>query len=198
MATHGMSARGARPFYNSNLMTPTEVRADFPADPSSAARARRFVEATLHTWSCDTLLDSAVLLVSELVSNAVLHAGTPIVVVLRREEGRLRAEVRDGSTRLPTAKHYSSLSGTGRGLLLLDRIADQWGAGPDGTGKIVWFELDSSAADGIVDTTAFDIDAFDLDDVEEGVAEVQSSRPRTDAGGVAGSVGPRALVLIGR
>jgi anti-sigma regulatory factor (Ser/Thr protein kinase) len=193
-----MFAGGARPFYNSNLMTPTEARADFPADPSSAAKARRFVEATLHTWSCDALLDAAVLLVSELVSNAVLHAGTPIAVVLSRHDGRLRVEVRDGSERLPVAKHYSALSGTGRGLLLLDRMADQWGSGRDGTGKTVWFELDSSSDADAHGVDAFDLDAFDLDDFQEGVSEGHPGRAGTGGGGGAGGVGPRALVLVGR
>lgn len=197
MAGKGRFARGARPSYNPNFMTPTEVRADFPADPASAAKARRFVDATLRTWSCDTLVDVARLLVTELVANAVLHAGTGVAVVIRRVGDRLRIEVHDGSARLPVPKHYSSLSGTGRGLLLVERMSHVWGAARAGTGKVVWFELDSATAASADRFGAFDVGEPDLDDLDELDREVGSGRGGADAGGVSG-VGPRALVLAGR
>ena len=179
-------------------MTPSEVRADFPADPSSAAKARRFVDATLRTWSCDTLVDVATLLVSELVSNAVLHTGTGIAVVIRRDEDRLRVEVRDGSARLPVAKHYSSMSGTGRGLLLVDRMSDQWGASRDGAGKVVWFELGSTTPETVDALGVFDFDAVDLDDFDDVGTEQAAGRGGSDADDLSRGLGPRALVLIGR
>ncbi len=123
-------------------MTPTEVRASFPSHPSSPGKARRFVDSTLHEWRCDHYVEVASLLVSELVTNAVLHAGTTIHVVIRVHGNRLRVEVHDGDARLPATKHYSPLSATGRGLLLVERMADDWGALPILTGKLVWFELD--------------------------------------------------------
>jgi anti-sigma regulatory factor (Ser/Thr protein kinase) len=121
------------------------VRADFPPEPASAARARRFVDSTLRSWSCDRLLDIATLLVSELVSNAVLHAGTVIHVVISMHGELVRIEVHDANARNPIRKHYSSLATTGRGLLLVERMARDWGVDHDSEGKSVWFELDQSA-----------------------------------------------------
>jgi anti-sigma regulatory factor (Ser/Thr protein kinase) len=127
------------------IATRSEVRADFPPEAASAARARRFVDATLRSWACDPLLDIATLLVSELVSNAVLHAGTVIHVVIRMNGELVRVEVHDANARNPIRKHYSSLATTGRGLLLVERMAHDWGVEHDTDGKHVWFELDESA-----------------------------------------------------
>jgi anti-sigma regulatory factor (Ser/Thr protein kinase) len=103
------------------------------------------VTATLEGWGADALVDDAVLLVSELVTNAVLHAGTDIEVALHLEGGCLRVDVRDGDPRAPSVRHYSTLSGTGRGLALVDQLARRWSIdpSPDGTGKTVWFELEA-------------------------------------------------------
>ena len=60
------------------FVTAKELRAAFGAHPTSAGAARRFVDSTLRTWSCDHLVDIATLLVSELVGNAILHAGTTV------------------------------------------------------------------------------------------------------------------------
>lgn len=122
-------------------MRATEVRADFPPDPASAGQARRFLDTTLRTWKCDALIDIAVLLVSELVSNAILHAGTSVRVVIKLADGRMRVEVRDGSARGPATKHYSSMATTGRGLVLVEELADDWGVDASRAGKTVWFEL---------------------------------------------------------
>jgi anti-sigma regulatory factor (Ser/Thr protein kinase) len=123
-----------------------------PPDPTSARACRRFLVGALEEWGADGFTDEAVLLLSELVTNAVLHAGTEIVVDVRlRTGGRgrvLRIEVRDGSPRLPAVRHYSMLSGTGRGMALVAGTARKWDAEalPSG-GKRVWFEL-AEAADG--------------------------------------------------
>ena len=125
------------------ISAPVEVGAEFDADPTSASAARRFVAATLRGWECDELVDVATLLVSELVANAILHAHTTIEVrVLRRRDGRLRFDVRDGANRAPARKHYSALTTTGRGLLLVETLAADWGVTPSDVGKTVWFELD--------------------------------------------------------
>ncbi len=179
-------------------MTPREVRADFTGDPTSASQARRFVDATLRSWSCDALLEIATLLVSELVSNAVLHAGTSIRVVIRVSHGRLRFEVHDGDARLPARKHYSMLSATGRGLLMVERMADDWGVEPEGHGKAVWFELDSKAASTTPEFGTFDFGHFDLDAIDEVGTEGTGRERGTEGGGAGGRAGPRALVVAGR
>jgi anti-sigma regulatory factor (Ser/Thr protein kinase) len=113
-----------------------------PPDPASARACRRFLVAALEEWGVDAAADEAVLLLSELVTNAVLHAGTEIEVEVHLDGKLLHVEVRDGSPLLPTSRRYSALSGTGRGLALVAGTARQWDAEPLPTGgKRVWFEL---------------------------------------------------------
>lgn len=120
--------------------------AHFEPEGSSAGAARRFVSATLAAWGFEALEDVATLLASELVANVVLHAGTDLDIVLRRPEGRVRIEVHDRDHRLPSRKHYSVTAATGRGLGLLEDLARTWGAEATAAGKVVWFELDETAA----------------------------------------------------
>ena len=115
-----------------------------PPDPSSSRACRRFLAATLDEWGADSFADDALLLLSELVTNAVLHAGTEITVRLELRGDVLRVEVHDGDPRLPAVRRYSVLSGTGRGLALVDSTASNWAVEPLATGgKRVWFELGS-------------------------------------------------------
>ena len=129
-----------------SIATPTEIRADLPPEPASAGKARQLVDATLRTWSCEQVVDVAVLLVSELVANSVLHAHTDISLVIRLNGEVLRIEVYDRERRAPTRKHYSSMATTGRGLMLVEQLAQDWGVTSERDGKSVWFELDSTGA----------------------------------------------------
>ena len=117
-----------------------------PPDPTSARACRRFLLDTLDEWDADQFADEALLLLSELVTNAVLHAGKAIDVEVQLERDILRVEVRDGDPRIPSVRQYSLLSGTGRGLALVAGTAKTWHAEPlpDTGGKRVWFELESS------------------------------------------------------
>ncbi len=134
--------------------------AHFPAEAASAAAARRFVAATLKTWRQDRLEEVATLLVSELVANVVLHAGTDLDVRLRLIAGGVRVEVHDQSPRLPDRKRYSATSAPGRGLVLVDQLARAWGSEPMQGGKAVWFELDETTTP----PPAQDASAFGWDD----------------------------------
>ncbi|HVL06548.1 MAG TPA: ATP-binding protein [Acidimicrobiales bacterium] len=136
-------------------MTVTERRQSLPSAPISASKARAFVESALAGAGLEHLAYTATLLVSELVANAVLHSGTPLEVVVQCGDGRARIEVHDGNPALPVRKHYSNLSGTGRGLLLVERLASGWGSERTAGGKLVWFELDARS-----------VPAFDILDVE--------------------------------
>jgi anti-sigma regulatory factor (Ser/Thr protein kinase) len=127
-------------------MTPIEHRATFPSTPASAGEARRFVESILAGAHLDSLAYTATLLVSELVANAVLHTATPVEVIVKVDGTIARIEVHDGSPQLPTRKNYSAMSGTGRGLVMVDRMATRWGAELTPTGKVVWFEVDTDGA----------------------------------------------------
>jgi anti-sigma regulatory factor (Ser/Thr protein kinase) len=83
----------------------------------------------------------ATLLVSEVVTNSVLHAGTPIRLRCGRSGGGVRIEVFDRSPQLPGLRHYDSVATTGRGLTLVSTLADAWGVEAEAEGKTVWFHL---------------------------------------------------------
>jgi anti-sigma regulatory factor (Ser/Thr protein kinase) len=127
-------------------MTRRVQRRALPSTPASARVARRFVDDALAAPELFPVLDAAALLVSELVANAVLHSGTPLEVVVAVDGGLVRIEVHDGSSRLPVRKNYSNMSGTGRGIMLVDRMSTRLGAEATPGGKVVWFELDAAAA----------------------------------------------------
>ncbi len=116
-------------------------------DPASVSDARRFTNARLLEWGAEEVADAAVLLVSETVTNAVLHAGTALTLRLELRDGVVRVEVGDGSQRLPVRRHFSPDAGTGRGLMLIDALASRWGTSETGDGKVVWFELAPGPSD---------------------------------------------------
>lgn len=118
-----------------------EARASFAPELKSASDARHFAERTLAEWDLPQVLEATRLLVSELVVNAVIHARTDSELVLRAEDGRLRVEVTDHSAAEPVLQEYSPTAPSGRGLLILDELADEWGVERDGTSKVVWFDL---------------------------------------------------------
>jgi anti-sigma regulatory factor (Ser/Thr protein kinase) len=124
-----------------------EAQAAFPPQLRSAAEARRFAERTLSQWGCAALVEPARLLVSELVVNAVIHARTEAVLTLRFDGEVLRVEVVDGSTARPRRREYSPTATTGRGLMILDAVADHWGVEVGDRSKTVWFDLAASSAE---------------------------------------------------
>jgi serine phosphatase RsbU (regulator of sigma subunit)/anti-sigma regulatory factor (Ser/Thr protein kinase) len=121
-------------------LDPDEVATcPLPADPRFVAHARRFVRATLSSWSLGGLIDSSELIVSELVTNALKHGWPPIELRLLR--GRtLVCEVADGSPTSPAPRAATPDDDTGRGLQLVKRFAYRWGTRPTLYGKIVWVE----------------------------------------------------------
>jgi anti-sigma regulatory factor (Ser/Thr protein kinase) len=119
----------------------SEARKSFACTPTSAGKARRFVRSVLADVGPSELCEVAQLLVSELVTNAILHAGTELEVVVRVMADRVMVEVHDGGAGAATRRHYSATSGTGRGLVLVDELARDWGTVVTGRGKFVWFEL---------------------------------------------------------
>jgi anti-sigma regulatory factor (Ser/Thr protein kinase) len=123
------------------------LRLQLPPRPASAREARHKVRALVPTWptECAAALQ---LLVDELVTNAVLHARSDSELVATVEGRSARVEVRDESTRVPTARHYGPSSTTGRGLHLVEALAQRWGVEPVAGGKVVWFELDCNSRDG--------------------------------------------------
>jgi anti-sigma regulatory factor (Ser/Thr protein kinase) len=115
----------------------------FPCDAGSAGAARRFIGDVLADWSLDQeRIDVAQLLVSELVTNAVMHTAGAFEMRVRRDTSILRVSVCDESGERPARLATSDLERpSGRGLVLVDELSDAWGVDDNGVGKIVWFEL---------------------------------------------------------
>ena len=122
-------------------------RVKLPLDSASVPQARSFLRESMGkvtaAWDPD-VVDDAMLLMSEIVTNALLHAGTAIEVSVHCTDDRLRVEVVDGSSTHPILREHPTLAGTGRGLWLLDELATRWGIDPEATGKVVWFELSAT------------------------------------------------------
>ena len=117
----------------------------FPPTTFSAREARKFVLG--ETEVEEIVADNVALMVSELASNAVLHARTAYSVTATRHGDLVRGEVRDGSSLMPHVRQYGLDAPTGRGLRIVDALATRWGVlpGVDGEGKTVWFEVDAGA-----------------------------------------------------
>jgi anti-sigma regulatory factor (Ser/Thr protein kinase) len=114
-------------------------------DPTPAAprRARQCLYEALRLWDLEEIDSTADVLTSELVTNAVRHAETTLVLRLVLEIGRLRVEVEDGCDALPRVQDHpvDALHDAGYGLRIVERVADAWGCDETPTGKRVWFEL---------------------------------------------------------
>ena len=167
--------------------------AAYQPEPSAAAAARRFVRQTLQswdiaarTWDPDRLVDDAVLLTSELVTNAVVHAGTPLDVTCRLTSGELEVAVRDRhpARTLPDIQTASTSAERGRGLLLPSALASSWGVTYARIAKAVWFRM-SLARD---EETPGDV---------AGLPPVATAANGTDQGSAQGG-GPGAALAPGR
>ena len=147
------------------------VQHHFPDQPMAAAQARAFVGSVLQRWSLEPVVPDVQLAVTELVTNAILHARTPIVVTLCIAGGMVEVAVTDYDPRAPrpvpprqdllrdldalhdsadddpdprhTSMHYgpSGSVAAGRGLIILDAISSDWGVTPHPQGKDVWARL---------------------------------------------------------
>ena len=122
-------------------------------DPRSAGDARRFVAGTLEPWELGPLVETVTLLTSELVTNAVVHAGSEVDVVVRLTGAVARVEVTDRSDLVPAPRHSGVEDDSGRGLALVQALARCWGTSRQpGGGKTVWFEVARHAGDANLDT----------------------------------------------
>ncbi|MFC8451627.1 ATP-binding protein [Kitasatospora sp. NPDC057223] len=153
-----------------------QVQLAVQADPAEVGRARRWVRSRLLNQGVDPdapIAETLVLVVSELVTNAVVHTGCPAVLRLlmpvdgpegegpaRSADGvrpravamvgPLRVEVADASQVAPAPRHAGDDEDAtnGRGLELVELLCDRWGWYPDGSGKRVWCEIDAAAVCG--------------------------------------------------
>ena len=128
------------------------ARREFPPNPETAAAAREFVHDTLLTWGVPDPFDDVILLVSELVTNAVIHAESPLEVTVRRAEGSTEVMVTDsaperavpqaGPLAVDTSPSTSEERSGGLGLALASAIASSWGVSYGPTDKAVWFRIE--------------------------------------------------------
>ena len=116
-----------------------DVRELLPAAASSAHLARTLVRECLERADATARAEAAELAVSEVVTNALVHAATEVGLHVTFAAGVLRVEVTDGSAHLPLTREYASTAGTGRGLMLLADSVDEWGSFHLEAGKVVWF-----------------------------------------------------------
>ena len=121
-------------------------RERFPSELQSARAARRFASKVLASWACEDVEDSVLLLVSELVTNAVIHAHSDVEVVLRLRPSRVRVEIVDAATEYVRRRDAASEDQSGRGMALTEALAAAWGVDTLVAGKSVWFEVDRSDA----------------------------------------------------
>ncbi|MFE5395406.1 ATP-binding protein [Streptomyces sp. NPDC056568] len=121
-----------------------QYRMSFTAGAHSARHVRRIVRSFLGEWGLAGVTDAVELAVTELLANVVRHVPDRrcTVLLLRQTGGVVRVEVTDGSPRQPVlAVSVRDDAESGRGLVLLDAVADKWGVGPGPAGgKTVWFE----------------------------------------------------------
>ncbi len=110
---------------------------------------------TLRRWSCEHLAEDAALLVSELVTNAVIHGHSDVALQLWRTGSGVRIEITDRDPGLVAPRRSDPEALGGRGLLLVDTLARNWGVRPANPGKAVWFELGVQVSPGVPGVPTF-------------------------------------------
>ncbi|GAA2883979.1 hypothetical protein GCM10010517_47250 [Streptosporangium fragile] len=112
---------------------------ELPADPETVGTARRLAREVLAAWGLPALADDVATVVSEVVTNAVVHAKSPVTFSLSRRGRSVRGEVTDRGAAWPTLLAAGPDEERGRGLAIVAAYADRWGVEPAPEGKTVWF-----------------------------------------------------------
>ncbi|WP_405901134.1 SpoIIE family protein phosphatase [Streptomyces sp. NBC_00727] len=113
-------------------------------DPEALSSARHMIRAAVRAWGAKDRADEVELAADELVTNALMHTDGGAIVTIRVLTGpdrRLRVDVEDRSSALPRRRDAGEAGVSGRGLMLVDQLADAWGVESRGTGKCVWSEF---------------------------------------------------------
>jgi anti-sigma regulatory factor (Ser/Thr protein kinase) len=123
-------------------------QATLPGIPASARTSRQLLLAALEGWGAADTREKATLLISELVTNVVRHAGTDVDLRIAMGARTVRVEVGDSNPTIPVIRTPAPTDLGGRGMRIVDDLAVRWGMEARRTGKSVWFELtrDPSAA----------------------------------------------------
>jgi CheY-like chemotaxis protein len=121
--------------------THDEAALELPDDVLSVGEARGVVRDLLERWGYRELIDDAELVVSELVTNAVVHADSGCAVIVNRGEGGIRIEVQDQGPGWPDQQSPAAGAETGRGLMIVSALSTAWGIQAAERSKSVWVEL---------------------------------------------------------
>ncbi len=151
-----------------------EAARSFEAEPKTVRGARRFLVEMLEAWCLEGYDFGAPLVVTELATNVVLHAGTPYEVRLQFEAPVLVVEVHDASVSMPQRRSYGPEAATGRGLNLVSSLCDDWGATRNESGKVVWASVRA-------DDEATMPDLFDLGEGPDALQAPSTSDTRSSA-----------------
>jgi len=116
------------------------VRSTFTG-PRGVAAARGLAADVVAGWGLHAVLEDAVLVVSELASNAVIHGAGDTSLTLERDVHHLRITVHDSGGGTPTPRDTAADEPSGRGLRIVERLATQWGFDVDVDGTVVWAEI---------------------------------------------------------
>jgi anti-sigma regulatory factor (Ser/Thr protein kinase) len=117
------------------------VRESLPPSPIAAPVARRVLSQACRTWSVLELLEPAELVTTELVANAVRHAGGQVMLTVSLRQGNLQISVGDDSPALPQQRAITASDEHGRGLLMVDALCQDWGMTCVDNGKVVWAKV---------------------------------------------------------
>lgn len=136
-----------------------ELRTALRNDPGEVERARNLIGASMRRWGLPEDGGVAVLLVSELVTNALRYGAQPMRMIVRHTDGaNLRVEIHDArGGEPPRLRRAAPDSSNGRGMMIVDALAARWGWSECGGEKQVWFELDLDAPPAVA-TPAFEPD----------------------------------------
>lgn len=122
-----------------------QYRQELTARPQNLERIRRIIGAYLRYWGRDELIEPAAMCVTELLSNVHKHAGSAAcVLLLQISPSGVRIVVSDESRALPVVREPNWFAESGRGMFLLSKTVDAWGANQTANGKDVWVEFRAS------------------------------------------------------
>lgn len=117
-----------------------------PPLPESVSEARHALTSTCRSWSVPELTDAAVLVLSELVTNAVVHAGTPLLLLAEHNGAGLTLAVADGSVAAPAVLPEDDDREDGRGMAIIEAMAAGWGFQRTVLGKVVWVTIGGTSS----------------------------------------------------
>ncbi|MFE0042208.1 ATP-binding SpoIIE family protein phosphatase [Streptomyces albireticuli] len=151
------------------------------AEPERIAEARQQIRHLMYDWPDEDQADSAVLMVSEMVTNVLVHTDGDALLVAEISgapgERRVRVDVADASDELPHRRHPGEMASSGRGLVLMELLAGAWGVDPRGEGKNIWFEIYESDGTAPVLPDGSDVPGFpDFPDLPDAEAPPETGR----------------------